>query len=182
MAKYVGAAIGLIVLALGGWATIVGGGQPPAQAPVASLRLEAAEPSIDALLEKFRQALEAKDKTLLRSLRVSQQEYLGVILPGSVDEGAPRASYDEQARKYFWSVLDTKSIYSEAGLLSSYGGRPLKLTNVEYRKGIKKYRDYTAYKQLTLTFDDGSPDPEHVRLGSIAEVDGQYKFISFVRD
>jgi hypothetical protein len=138
--------------------------------------------SIDDLVAAFRRALETKDKALLRSLRVDEREYIDLILPGSVDEGAPWATYDQQANRYFWSVLNTKSIYSEAGLLSAYGGKPLKLTHVEYRKGVKKYRDYTAYKQLTLTFDDGTPDPEHVKIGSIAEVDGQYKFISFVRD
>jgi hypothetical protein len=59
----------------------------------------------------------------------------------------------------------------------------LKVTAVEYRRGIKRYRDYTAYKQLMLTIDDGSGnEPEQMKIGSIAEVNGQYKFISYVRD
>jgi len=142
-----------------------------------------AEPSIDSLLAKFQHALESKDKQLLRSLRVDRDEYLDIIMPGSVDEGQPRATYNETAQNYFWGVLNGKSIYIEANLLNDFGGKPLKLTSIEYRKGVKRYRDYTAYKQLMLTIDDGSGNPpEHMKIGSIAEVNGQYKFISYVRD
>jgi hypothetical protein len=73
-------------------------------------------------------------------------------------------------------------MYSEGALLHQHGGKPIKVTNVEYRKGIVRYRDYTAYKQLTVTLDDGSGEPDRMRIGSIAEVDGQFKFISYVRD
>ena len=68
-------------------------------------------------------------------------------------------------------------------LLNDFGDKPLKVTSVEYRHGIKRYRDYTAYKQLMLTIDDGSGNaPEQMKIGSIAEVNGEYKFISYVRD
>jgi hypothetical protein len=34
-----------------------------------------------------------------------------------------------------------------------------------------------------LTIDDGSGSPpEHMKIGSIAEINGQYKFISYVRE
>jgi len=141
------------------------------------------EPSIDSLIGKFTHALEAKDKQLLRRLRVDRDEYLDIIMPGSVDDGQPRATYDDQAKQYFWGVLNGKSVYVEANLLNDFGGKSLKVTSVDYRKGIKRYRDYTAYKQLILTIDDGSGNPsEHMKIGSVAEVNGQYKFISYVRD
>jgi len=125
-------------------------------------RLVDGERSIDGLMDKFRSALETKDRALLHRLRVTREEYLQIIMPGSVDEGQPRAKYDAQAEQYFWSILDTKSVYGESNLIHEYGGKPLTLKGVEYRRGVKKYRDYTAYKQLTVTFDDGSPDPERL--------------------
>jgi hypothetical protein len=172
-------ALGLLAVTAGGAST----GESASSNTPSEYRLVDAEPSIDSLLEKFRHALETKDKQLLRQLRVNRTEYLDIIMPGSVDEGQPRATYDKTARDYFWGILNGKSIYVEANLLNDFGGKPLRVTSVEYRHGVKRYRDYTAYKQLTLTIDDGSGNvPEHMKIGSIAEVNGQYKFISYVRD
>jgi hypothetical protein len=158
------------------------GGTTAPQGAQSPRKLVDAQPSIDSLIEKFRQALETKDKVLLHRLRLTEDEYRNIILPGSVEPGQTGQSYSEEASKYFWGILNGKSTYSEAALLHVHGGKPIKVTDVEYRKGIKKYRDYTAYKQLTVTLDDGSGEPDHTRIGSIAEVDGQFKFISFVRD
>jgi hypothetical protein len=172
-------ALGLLAVTVGGAST----GASPASTTPSDYRLTGAQPSIDSLLEKFRLALETKDKDLLRQIRVNRSEYLDIIMPGSVDEGQPRATYDKTAKNYFWGILNGKSIYVEANLLYAFGGKPLKVTAVEYRHGIKRYRDYTAYKQLMLTIDDGSGnEPEQMKIGSIAEVNGQYKFISYVRD
>ena len=155
----------------------------PASNTPSEYHLAQAEASIGDLMEKFRKALETKDKQLLRALRITQDEYLGIIMPGSVEEGQPRGAYSEQAQKYFWGILNGKSIYVEANLLYDYGGKPLKITSVEYRKGVHRYRDFTAYKQLMLTVDDGSGNPpERMKIGSIVEINGQYKFISYVRE
>jgi hypothetical protein len=171
--------LGLLAVTVGGAST----GASPASTTPSEYRLADAAPSIDTLLEEFRLALETKDKDLLRQLRVNRTEYLDIIMPGSVDEGQPRATYDKTAKNYFWGILNGKSIYVEANLLYAFGGKPLKVTAIEYRRGIKRYRDYTAYKQLMLTIDDGSGnEPEQMKIGSIAEVNGQYKFISYVRD
>jgi len=152
---------------------------------------EAAEPhparftngasSIDGLLDQFMKALNGKDKEALRALRVTEDEYRQVVLPGSVDEGQRKYTYPPQESEYFWSILNTKSIYGEANILASYGGRQLKLKAVTYRGGTKKYADYTAYRQVQLTLEDGKGSKEELGLGSIAEVDGVYKFISYVR-
>ena len=155
----------------------------PASNTPSAYHLTQAQASIGDLMDNFRKALETKDKQLLRALRITQHEYLGIIMPGSVEEGQPRGAYSEQAQKYFWGILNGKSIYVEANLLYDYGGKPLKITSVEYRRGVHRYRDYTAYKQLMITVDDGSGNPpERMKIGSIAEINGQYKFISYVRE
>jgi hypothetical protein len=145
-------------------------------------RLTNAASSIPDLLESFRQALINKDKKALRALRVNEEEYLGIILPGSVEPGQPHAEYTEQAQKYFWGILNGRSIYVEANLLADYGNHPFHVVETSYRKGVKDYATYKAYKQLQLLLEDDAGKQDHLSIGSIVEVDGQYKFISYVRD
>lgn len=50
-----------------------------------------------------------------------------------------------------------------------------------FAKGVTDYATYRAYRQLRLAVtSDGSP--AELATGSIAEVQGRYKFISYIRD
>lgn len=119
----------------------------------------------------------------MRRLRTTESEYKKIILPGTVPPGAPPRHYRDDVSEYFWSILNTKSAYYEQYLLDAAGGRgPSKVKSVSYKKGTKTYADYTAYKQLRLVVEDGSGKEQDIWTGSIAEIEGQYKFISFIRD
>jgi hypothetical protein len=150
--------------------------------PAPAVRLQHAAPSIDKLIDEFVKAINDRDKVRLRQLRVSQEEYLGVIVPGSIEPGEHRPQYNQEESDYIWGILNGKSVYAEANLIASFGGHHATVTEKEFRKGIKKYADYTAYKQLVLTLKDDKGTEATMRIGSIAEVDGQFKFISYVRD
>jgi hypothetical protein len=158
------------------------GGRPADAARHPAMKLEGGVSSQAALVERFLDALHRNDANALHDLRVTEGEYVGVILPGSVEPGQPRRAWRPGANEYFWGILDTKSRYSEAHLLAEYGGRTYQLKATEFAKGTKAYATYNAYRQLrlVLTGEDG----EDVRLstGSIAELGGQWKFISFVRE
>ena len=154
------------------------GGEKPASA----VKLQHGAPSLDELIDEFIAAINDRNKDRLRQLRVSQEEYLGLILPGSVEPGERRGQYNQEESEYLWGTLNGKSIYAEANLIASYGGHHAKVTAKEFRKGMKKYADYTAYKQLMLTLKDDKGTEATMRIGSVAEVDGQFKFISYVRD
>jgi hypothetical protein len=145
-------------------------------------RLQHGAASIEILIDDFVHAINDQDKTRLRQLRVSQDEYVAVILPGSVQPGERRPQYNQEEAEYLWGILNGKSIYAEAGLLASFGGHHATVTGKEFRKGTTKYADYTAYKQLVLTLKDDKGTEATMRIGSIAEVGGQFKFISYVRD
>jgi len=145
-------------------------------------RLQHGAASIEGLIDDFVHAINDQDKAKLRQLRVSQDEYVGVILPGSVKPGGRRPQYNQEEAEYLWGILNGKSIYAEAGLLASFGGHHATATGKEFRKGTTQYADYTAYKQLVLTLKDDKGTEATMRIGSIAEVDGQFKFISYVRD
>jgi len=145
-------------------------------------RLQHGASSIEGLIDDFVRAINEKDKARLRQLRVSQDEYIGVILPGSVEPGARKPQYNQEETEYLWGIVNGKSIYAEAGLLESFGGHHATVTGKEFRKGTTKYADYTAYKSLVLTLKDDNGTEATMRIGSIAEVDGQFKFISYARD
>jgi hypothetical protein len=152
-------------------------------AQASSPRLDNPSPSADELIRRFLDALDKRDGKALRGLRATESEYKTIIMPGSVPAGAPLKRYDDQVSEYFWSILNTKSAYYEQYLLETAGGHgPSKVKSVTYQKGTKTYADYTAYRQLRLVVQDGTGSDRDIWTGSIAEIAGQYKFISFIRD
>lgn len=148
----------------------------------AAPRLQDAAPSADALIARFLGALERKDAAALRRLRVTEDEYLKIILPGSVEKGQPLRKWPDEVCRYFWSEINAKSLYSEEYLLGTWGGHTYQIKSVDYDRGTKEYASYTAHRQLRLTVvrDDGEEGV--LATGSIAELGGQFKFLSFKRD
>jgi len=137
--------------------------------------------SIDDLVGRLLDALRNKDAKALRALRLTKAEYVDLILPASVPEGAELRKWPAQVNDYWWSVLHTKSTYTEANMLAGLGGHHYVVESVNYRKGKQKYATYTAYKQLELIVRDDDGAEHEIRTGSIVEMNGRYKFISFVR-
>jgi hypothetical protein len=102
--------------------------------------------------------------------------------PGSVEVGKPLRKVTPQGGDLAWGLLNGKSQYYEQFLLSSHGGRRYSVVDVRFAEGEKAYAGYRAYKQLRLTVQSDDGQEDEIRTGSIGEVDGQYKFISFIRD
>jgi hypothetical protein len=84
--------------------------------------------------------------------------------------------------RYYWGVLDTRSYYSESRLLSEYGGRHYEVRAFGFERGVKEHATYTGHRQLRLTLEAEDGTEVLVRTGSIAEIDGRFKFLSYVRD
>jgi hypothetical protein len=144
--------------------------------------LRDAAASKEELAQRLLDALEKTDLQALRRLRVTEAEYKDVILPGSVDVGQPLRKYPPDVADYAWKTLNTKSLYYERFLLHTVGGDRFRIRDLTFAKGVADYATYRAYRQLRLavTKDDGTKG--ELATGSIVEVDGRYKFISFVRD
>lgn len=145
-------------------------------------KLRDGAPSSDALISRFLDALERRDATALHALRVDEREYLDVILPGSVEKGQPRRRWPEDVSRYFWSEIDSKSLYSEEALLQAWGGKHWALRGVEYERGTKQYATYTAHRQVRLTLAGEDGQEMVLATGSIAELGGRFKFLSYKRD
>jgi hypothetical protein len=79
-------------------------------------------------------------------------------------------------------MLNTKSLYAEATVLKNYGGRRYRLKEVQYLKGQQRFAWYEVYRTTNLRLEDDAGEIHELTLGSIANVDGQYKFIGMLGD
>jgi len=139
-----------------------------------------ASSSIEDLVDRFLRAVEAGNQQAVDSLRVTEDEYRKIILPGSVEPGEPPQNFSDEASQYFWGVLNGKSLYHRASMMHGYGGKKFKLKKIGYQKGIRKWEGYTAYEKLLLTLETEDGEEVVLPTGSIAEVGGRYKFVSFI--
>jgi len=151
-------------------------------ADATSQRFSGGAESKQALVRAFLDALERNDAKALHALRVDEQEYLGIILPGSVPPGQPLRKWPADSSRYFWSELDAKCLYLEEDLLQKWRGHKWTVKEMTFERGQQDYASYRAWKQtrLTLVGEDGKE--AKLETGSIAEVGGRYKFISYKRD
>jgi hypothetical protein len=172
--------LGVTILALGTSTWSAG----PARVGPAELRrtIEGGAGSQQELVDRLLQALKDRDGNALRRLRVSESEYLDIVVAGYVEPGQPRRELTASWRQYAWANLVTRSEQYELRMLREFGGRDLTVTNVSFEEGEKEYAGYRAYRQLRLTVVDAKGTEQQLRTGSIAEVDGKFKFISFIRD
>jgi len=143
--------------------------------------LRAGLSTVDGLVERFLDALAKKDLDALRRLRVTESEYKDIILPGHVPAGRPRRRYPSEVSDFAWKTLNTKSLYYERYLLEQFGGRRWELRDVQFEEGTAEYAGYRAHRQLRLSLERDGAVTE-LATGSIAEVGGEYKFASFIRD
>jgi hypothetical protein len=172
--------LGLVMLTCG---TSVFGGTQRMPDPGPLRTLEDAEPSAEQLIDQFLGALARKDPDALHRLRVTETEYREILMPTSVPEGQPLRQPSKEFADLAWGLIDEKSRYYEQSLLAQYGGRQLRLATVSYDKGDAKFAGYTARRQLRLALEDViSGERVEIATGSIAEVAGRYKFVSFIRD
>ncbi len=148
----------------------------------AGLALSDGASSIDALLQSLLDALAREDVAALHRLRVNEREYRQIILPGSAREGQPPRRYDAEASRFFWELLDTKSLYAGSAILRGLGGRSYTLKAVRYADGHRRYAWYDAYATSELTLADETGQERELLLGSIAHVNGHYKFIGLLGD
>ena len=138
--------------------------------------------SVDELMQDLVLAIRENDADALRRLRVSEQEYRQIIVPGSAEPGEPPRQYSADFEDYLWGALDAKNRHSERDLLTQWGGRVLSVEEASFQRGVRAYRGYTAHSRLNLTLKDDHGAKVSFEMGSVAQVGNRYKFISFMRD
>ncbi|MFM7140488.1 MAG: hypothetical protein ACKO2K_01020 [Alphaproteobacteria bacterium] len=138
---------------------------------------------MDDLVTAFLAALRRGDAGGLEKLRIGREEYLDVVLPGTVEPGEPLQRVDrEKAGPFWWDYLSERSDLHRDDLVRLFGGRNLALVGMRFAKGVKPYANHVAHRRLVLELRDADGEIRDLQTGSVAEVDGRFKFISFVRD
>jgi len=137
--------------------------------------------SVQQLVEKLLVALKQNDEGALRNLRVTEDEYREIILPGSVEPGKPPRQLVEDWIEFGWNSLEEKNRHAERAMLDRLGGKDLTLRRVTF-EGERRYAGYTAYRLPRLQLSNPGAEDLSIETGSIAEVDGRYKFIGFLRN
>ena len=175
----------LLLTAQQAWAegAVVQASVPPAELKrPARYALVGSAPSVEVLLQRVLDALAANDAKAFRRLRMTETEYREFVIPGSAKEGQPPQVLGSSDSEFYWQMLNTKSAYKEAAVLKQFGGRRYTLKEVEYAKGHTQYAWYDAYRTTVLTLERDDGTEGELVLGSIAHVDGQYKFIGLHGD
>ena len=175
---------------------LVGGAAPLPAADVAE-RQEASEAAVngsrppdlksgaktmDALLDQFLAALEKKDFDALHQLRVSREEYVDIIVPGTVEKGRPPRRIRDSTSQYFWEMLDFKSREYAKLMMERWGGRKYVERDVRFSEQPRQYAWYDAFGELRLRAKAQDDVLYEVNSGWIAEVNGKWKFIGFEWD
>ncbi len=144
-----------------------------------ALHFDGGATSVDALIDRFLKAVEAKDEAALRRLRVTEKEYRNIIIPGTIKPGEKPRQANAQNSQFFWSMLNAKSEDIGRVLIKNYGGHHYKRKELKLTKGTREFGWYKAHGNVELTVEDESGGTKELRTGTIAEVNGRYKFIGF---
>lgn len=137
---------------------------------------------MDALLDRFIEAVQRSDKEALNSLRLTREEYEEIIVPGRVPPGSPPRQVTRMVTRHFWEMLDYKTSLFVDVLLERFGGKTLERGEVRFTKKPESYDWYRTWGQVRQTATEPDGTVHVVKTGSIAEVGGRYKFVSFQWD
>jgi len=152
--------------------TVWSGGKPP-------FGFTGGADSTDALIDQFLAALTAGDLAALKPLRVTQEEYGSIIVPGMVEKGKePRTTF-EKANQVFFGMLDSRSRYAAQALIDRFKGKKIVRREVSFTKPPQEWAWYNARGDLHMILFDDQGQSYEMKSGWIAEVDGRFKFIGF---
>ncbi|MBI3783282.1 MAG: hypothetical protein HY270_07760 [Deltaproteobacteria bacterium] len=142
--------------------------------------LKGGRTSIEVLVADFLKAVKSKDEAALKQLRVSEKEYRDIIVPGSVKPGAaPRLDVAPQTSEYFWKMLNQKSEDYARAFIKGLGGKRVKRKSLKFSKGTRQFAWYTAHGDVELVLEDEAGVAHELHTGTVAEIDGRFKFIGF---
>ena len=160
--------------------------QKEAASPIAEnapLAFSGGAESLDALVDRFVAAMEAKDEAGLRRLLVTEDEYREIIVPGRVPHGAAPRRPAKRNVDYFWSTMSYKSEVYAHNLVKDFGGRKYKERKLDFSEEPKRWAWYTAHGELQiLLVPEEGPERFLLHGGWIAEVGGVFKFLTYEYD
>jgi hypothetical protein len=140
-------------------------------------RLSNACNSIEDLGKQVLEAVYNNDIERLKAMAITSEEYESYIWPQS-----PMSKIEQWQENYdfVWKQQFSRSSHSLRQMLARYGGRQYTLVRVRFADDTTDHTIYKAHRDARLLVT--SPEGKEVELnlfGSIVEMDGQFKVMSF---
>jgi hypothetical protein len=130
--------------------------------------------SVDELMTKLLAALEAKDLQGMENLRVTRQEHTDLLWP---DFDAKNHNVDPD---FAWDMLNRRSHVGAGRAIGDYGGQQLTVLGVEFTRDLERYSSFVLHRGTILHARTQTGEMlDLMFLGSVVELDGQFKLLSF---
>jgi hypothetical protein len=149
-----------------------------AKAKSGTRSLANAQVSPEALSRNFLKALANKDMESIKALRLTKDEFCQYVFPELPSSKMPNVTCD-----FVWQQATLKSLSGLSEMYPEHQGKRYEFVALRFEKGIDNYPTYKVHKETHLVVKDETGQQQELRLfGSILEMDGRYKLISFVID
>ena len=136
--------------------------------------------SVEEIGRKVLEAVAQNDLERLEAMVITEEEYRKFIWPQS-----PVSKIEKWQEHYdfVWNQQDSRSRHSLRSMLSRYGGKTYQLVSVRFDDETTNHNTYKAHRdaRLIVIKSDGT-EVELNLFGSIVEMNGQYKIMSFYTD
>ncbi len=148
-----------------------------ATVPVSGPGLTNAGASMKDLCARMLDALHQKDRETLRAISITEEEYRHIIWPQ-----LPISKIKQWQSRYdfVWGQHMMKSGSCLEDLLVGYGGKHYSLVDVRIVEDVTDYEDYRVHRDARVIVTDDTGRKRELNLfGSIVEMHGQYKIMSY---
>ncbi|HWP41907.1 MAG TPA: hypothetical protein VNO14_01640 [Blastocatellia bacterium] len=154
---------------------------PPSAMPVTprgARPLINSRPSPEALAKRLLELIAAADREGVRSFRITREEFCRYVWPELPSSRLPNVTCE-----FAWNhaTLASDAGFNEMWPLNK--GRRYEIVSLRFSKGVDEYPTYRVHREPVLLVKDASGRAREMRLfGSMLEIDGQFKLMSFVID
>lgn len=145
-----------------------------------AVRLVGGYESPSALITEALDAFAAADTTRLERLLITRNEFDSLLYPELGMHYPAANDMRPETRAFLWENQALNSIQGLKHALRDMSGRRSTLLGITYRGGGHAYRSYKIHEGtlVRLRMDDGREALSHA-FGSIVEMDGRYKLLTF---
>jgi hypothetical protein len=140
--------------------------------PSRELRYACASP--EELVIKILAAVEADDMQGLTDLRVTEREHNQLLWPEF-----PARNNNVQM-DFAWDMLNTRSYTSQGRAIGTWRQEGLTFAGVRFDRGVERYQTFVLHRGTVVSARTADGQDVELRfIGSILELDGQFKALSY---
>jgi hypothetical protein len=137
------------------------------------------KPSIEALSEEVLAKVYEKDIATLEQLELTKEEFKRFIWP-HVPWSNPETNMPFE---YYWRDIHQKSTWALRRVLVQNGGKKYDLIRVYFAKGVRDYNHARLYRDTRLVVKDEAGEEKELNIfGSVLELNGAYKILSYIHE